>query len=121
MGSKSPLTPIFAAIDEFQGPAYDYNALDLVSDRNSLRKLGRWANGTADEDGFRIDKECVGVEKTCLFTRCERQTSERIEGFRGFGHEYKKVVARLPSGCEKATGHHRIISIVSLPRVVPRP
>jgi hypothetical protein len=36
-----------------------------------------------------------------------------VSGFKGFGSEYEKAATRHPKGCEKATGHHRIISIVS--------
>jgi hypothetical protein len=108
MGTKaSPLSPLFAAIDDLGG--YDYKSLDLVTDRNNLRKLLRWATGTASE-GFRIDIDVAG--QTCLFTRREEKDTEVIQGFRGFGHEYEKAATRSPSGYEKATGHHRIISMV---------
>ena len=109
MGSTaSPLVPIFAAIDDLHKGQYDYAKLDIVSDRNNLRKLLRWATG--DGDAFRIDVERAG--QTCLFTRREEKDSEHVIGFKGFGHEYEKAATRFSPGCEKATGHHRIISIV---------
>jgi hypothetical protein len=108
MATKSPLTPIFAAVDSLGG--YNYASLDLVSDRNNLRKLLRWATGVAGEKDFRIDVERAG--KTCLFTKREDKDSEYVVGFKGFGHEYEKAATRLAGGCEKATGHHRIVSIV---------
>jgi len=107
MGKASPLTPIFAAIDDLGG--FDFTGLDLISDRNNLRKLFRWATGAADEKDFRIDIELAG--QTCLFTRTEENDSETVTGFRGFGHEYEKAATRFPPGCERTTGHHRIISI----------
>jgi hypothetical protein len=107
--SASPLTPIFAAIDDLGG--YDFSGLDLVSDRNNLRKLFRWATGVADEKDFRIDIELAG--KTCLFTRREEKDAETIIGFKGFGHNYEKAATRPAPGCETATGHHRIIAIVT--------
>jgi len=59
MGSTaSPLIPIFAAIDELHRGKYEYAKLDIVSDRNNLRKLLRWATG--DGDTFRIDIERAG-------------------------------------------------------------
>jgi hypothetical protein len=110
MGSTaSPLMPIFAAIDDLHEGRYEYEKLDIVSDRNNLRKLLRWATGNGD--AFRIDIERAG--QTCLFTRREEKDSEVVIGFRGFGHEYEKAATRLAPGCEKATGHYRIISIVS--------
>jgi hypothetical protein len=105
----SPLTPIFAAIDDLGG--YDLKRLDLISDRNNLRKLLRWATGVAAGNDFRIDVDLAG--QTCLFTRCEEKDAEVVEGFKGYGHEYEKAATRLPAGCEKATGHHRIVVMVS--------
>jgi hypothetical protein len=103
----SPLAPIFAAIDDLGG--YDFSKLDFVSDRNSLRKLYRWSTGVAED--FRIDVELAG--QTCLFTRREEKDSETIVGFRGFGRQYEKAATRAAPGCERATSHHRIITIVS--------
>lgn len=111
MGPKtSPLTPIFASIEAL-GADVDLQDFDVVTDRNNLRKLLRWASGTPEEKDFRIDVELAG--KTCLFTRREEKDSEYVTEFRGFGHEYEKAATRWPKGSERATGHHRIISIVS--------
>ena len=108
----SHLAPIFAAVDAMPGSKpseYDFKSLDIITDRNGLRKLLRWANRLAEKD-FRIDLD-VAASKTVLFTRRDERTSEQIEGFRGFGQEYLKAAARLPQGLEKATGHHRIIEL----------
>ncbi|KAH7890452.1 hypothetical protein F5I97DRAFT_1964022 [Phlebopus sp. FC_14] len=105
MGDKSPLLPLFVAIDSLHKD-FQYGDLDLVTDRNSLRKLLRFADGAAGE--FRIDVDLAN--KTCLLTRREEKNSERIVGFRGFSQEYEKAATRAASGCEKASSHHRIIS-----------
>jgi len=105
----SPLIPIFAAIDDLHENKYKFEELDIVSDRNNLRKLLRWATGVADEKGFRIDIERAG--QTCLFNRREEKDAETVEGFRGFGHTYEEAATKPSPGCERATGHHRIISI----------
>lgn len=104
--------PVFAAIDDLHENNYKYEELDIISDRNNLCKLLRWATGVTDKKDFRIDVECAG--QTCLFTRHEEADVETVEGFKGYGHTYKEAATRLPSGCERATGHHRIISIVRL-------
>lgn len=104
----SPLTPMFAAIVDL-GQTTRLRNIDLVTDRNSLRKLYRWATGVADRD-FRIDVELVG--NTCLFTRREEADIEFIDTFRGYGQEYKDVATMLSKGSENATGHHRIIALV---------
>ncbi|EIW75634.1 hypothetical protein CONPUDRAFT_169416 [Coniophora puteana RWD-64-598 SS2] len=124
MGSNaSPLSPLFASIETMYGSnsgvdtshrgGFDYASLDVITDRNNLRKLLRWvsgpgtaANGRAAE-AFRIDVQRVG--KTCVFTRRDAQVREYITGFRGYGHEYEKASTKLAEGCEDATGHHRVV------------
>ncbi|OAX36391.1 hypothetical protein K503DRAFT_721461 [Rhizopogon vinicolor AM-OR11-026] len=108
MRQMSPLVPIFAAINDMH-PSFDYKQFDFITDRNNLRKLLRWATGVSDERDFRIDIDVAG--STCLFTRVEGQNTEIVQGFRGYGHEYEKAATRTTRGCEKATGHHRMISI----------
>jgi hypothetical protein len=108
----SPFVPLFAAIDDMN-PDFDYKQFDFITDRNGLRKLLRWATGVSDENDFRIDVDAAG--STCLLTRVEGRSTETIQGFRGYGHEYEKAATRTTRGCEKATGHHRMISIVRIP------
>jgi len=52
------------AIDDLHKNKYKFEELDIVSDRNNLRKLFRWATGATDEKSFRIDVERAG--QTCL-------------------------------------------------------
>ncbi|TDL14082.1 hypothetical protein BD410DRAFT_810016 [Rickenella mellea] len=106
----SPLTPIFAAIDDLGG--YDYTSLDVVTDRSNLRQLLRWTAGNADRQGFRIDIESSG--KTCILTRRLEKNSEVLKGYRGYGHEYEKAATRVAPGCENTVVHHRIISMASV-------
>lgn len=109
MRKMSPLIPIFAAIDDMD-PSFDYKQFDIITDRNNLRKLLRWASGSSEEKDFRIDVDVVGW--TCLFTRLEAENTDTVKGFMGYGHEYEKAATRATRGCERATGHHRMISIV---------
>ncbi|KAG1805868.1 hypothetical protein EV424DRAFT_1578108 [Suillus variegatus] len=88
MRKMSPLIPLFAAIDDMN-PSFNLKQFDFVTDRNNLRKLLRWASGSSDEKDFRID----------------------IDALWGIGHEYEKAATRVTRGCERATGHHRMISI----------
>lgn len=110
MGSKgSPLNPLFAAL-KAMNKTEEIADHDLITDRNSLRKLFRWASGSADEKDFRIDVERVG--ETCVFTRREDHDVEYIKEFRGFGQSYKDEATTPAKECETATGHHRIVSMV---------
>ncbi|KAF9223146.1 hypothetical protein BS17DRAFT_782437 [Gyrodon lividus] len=107
MQGHSPLLPLFVAIDNMN-IQFRYDDLDLVTDRNNLRKLLRFVTGAKDEKDFRIDIDLAG--KTCLLTRREEKNAETIVGFRGFGHEYETAATTATRGCENATGHHRIVS-----------
>ncbi|KAG2112945.1 hypothetical protein BD769DRAFT_1673915 [Suillus cothurnatus] len=90
-------------------PVSTTKQFDFITDRNNLRKLLYWASGSSDEKDFRIDIDVAG--STCLFTRLEAQNTDTVEGFMGYGHEYKQAATRVTRGCERATGHHRMISI----------
>lgn len=87
-------------------PAFDPKTIDLVTDRNNLRKL-IFAVSHVPIEQFRIDIELVG--NTMLFTRWEKSSKENIQGFHGFGHEFEKKFTKFPKSLEKSTGHHRII------------
>lgn len=106
MGDRSPLIPIFAAIDSMHID-FRYRELDLITDRNSLRKLLRCIDQQYDKT-FRIDVDLLG--KTCLLTRCEETLTDTINEFRGYGHEYELAATKPCQGSEKEISHYRIIS-----------
>jgi hypothetical protein len=80
------------------------SGIDLVTDRNNIRKLLRFVSTSAN-DQFEIQVEIVG-EKTTLFTRVSPQRIMNARGTSGFGHSFEKAVTKDQLG----TGHHRIIS-----------
>lgn len=100
-----PLEPLFRALLTVN-PAFDLTAVDLVTDRNNLRKLLRFVSNE-DDKPFTIRVQRLG--KTTLFTRTEPKSSEHITGFRGFGHEFEKAYTKWPRGMENSTGHNRIV------------
>ncbi|KAG8221509.1 hypothetical protein J3R82DRAFT_1724 [Butyriboletus roseoflavus] len=106
MGNHSPMLPLFAAIDALHDD-FLYKDLDLVTDRNSFRKLLRYIDNVGSEDNFRIDIDLVG--KTCLFTRQEESATLSMQNT-GYGNEYLNAATRVPPGCEKMLDHHRIIT-----------
>ena len=91
-----------------RNPAFDPKDLDVITDRNNLRKLLKVVCRESF-DTYRIDVELVG--NTLLLTRWERDTEEQIREFRGFGHEFEKTFTahdnRGPG--RKPTGHHRVV------------
>lgn len=109
MGHRSPLLPIFAAIDTLQSN-FQYTDLDIITDRNNLRKLLRCIDNQS-EKAFRIDVDLLG--KTCLLTRREEFMMETVNEFRGYGHEYEQAATKPRRGSEDELGHHRIVSYVS--------
>lgn len=113
-----PLLPLFRAADimekragEAGGAAMDWRSVDVVSDRNNLRKLLSYL-GSSVRDDFRIDIELAG--NTLILQRWEPRTSEVVTEGRGFGHSFEAKCTSTPSGLEnwKSTGHHRVITYV---------
>lgn len=88
--------------------SFDPKTLDVVTDRNNLRKLLRVISQDSFEP-FRIDIELVG--NTLLLTRWESDTEEYITEFRGFGHEFEKAFTtpKTVARGQTSSGHHRII------------
>ncbi|KAK7972408.1 hypothetical protein PG988_006542 [Apiospora saccharicola] len=106
----SPLEPLFRALYMTE-PAFEMRSVDLISDRNNLRKLLSFVDSSSSQKGlerFTIDVEVTGG--TVIFSRTETQTTEIIapHEFKGFGHEFEK--AYTTCAIDDSTGHHRIVS-----------
>jgi hypothetical protein len=92
-------------------PSFDIASIDVVTDRNNIRKLLSYVNphGSSHKpEDFTIHVEVTN--NTAIFCRTETKTEEYIgpNEFRGYGHSFeKKCTSRQVSG---STGHHRIIS-----------
>ncbi|KAH8109765.1 hypothetical protein DFH11DRAFT_1515202 [Phellopilus nigrolimitatus] len=104
---KHPLLPLVVAVD-YLNPTFDFSSIDIVTDRNNLRKLLRWVGDGIERD-FRIDLQLAGAS-TVLFTRCDLQPLEFDSGRLGYGRNFEKYTTKLLAGCEKSTGHHRVIT-----------
>ncbi|KAH9947480.1 hypothetical protein B0H21DRAFT_789871 [Amylocystis lapponica] len=107
---SSPLLPLIRAVEvvaEDNAESFDWGAVDIVTDRNGLRKLLRWIN---DNDGslkeFRIDTQLAG-ERTVLLSRWEKRTRE--DNSMGYGFNFEHENSTPAPGCERGTGHHRIV------------
>ena len=66
-----PLAPLVLAVREHD-PSFDFKSIELVADRNNLRKLLRWTSGGTND--FRLDVEVAGG--TVLLTRWEEKAVE---------------------------------------------
>jgi hypothetical protein len=100
----APFTPLFAAVHHLE-PDYNWSQLDILTDRNSLRKLMRWVSGKVYHD-FRIDLELVG-DKTVIFNRWEGKNGQRPLFTSGYGHNFEIAYTSSP-GKKRPLGHHRV-------------
>ncbi|KAI8964530.1 hypothetical protein F5Y11DRAFT_88020 [Daldinia sp. FL1419] len=106
----SPLEPLFRAL-YITDPSFDIRSVDVVTDRNNIRKLLTFIDPTASRNGLEEFTINIEVNKnTAIFSRDETATHEIIGPyeFRGFGHEFEK--ACTTNKIVGSTGHHRIIS-----------
>jgi hypothetical protein len=106
----SPLEPLFRAL-YIANPSYDIRSIDVVTDRNNIRKLLSFINPGSTTNG--LDTFTINIEitkNTAIFCRKEAATHEFIgpQEFRGYGHEFEK--ANTTNQISGSTGHHRIIS-----------
>lgn len=109
---KAPLVPLVAAVQKRSETSadcyFDWSEVDFVTDRNALRKLLRWVRNEEGMKDFRIDLDLAG-EKTVLVNRWEAKTREQYNG-RTYGFNFEKASTESATGCQKGTGHHRIVS-----------
>ena len=106
----SPLEPLFRAVF-LANPQFDIKGIDIVSDRNNIRKLLSFIDPLSTRNGvedFTIAAELV--RDTVILCRTETVVEEFIKqgDFRGFGHEFEKAYTTRKT--KDSTGHHRIVS-----------
>ncbi|KAF9522594.1 hypothetical protein CPB83DRAFT_822723 [Crepidotus variabilis] len=108
--SKAVLLPLFLAVNKCQSiskqPVFNWSTIDIITDRNNLRKLTRWVEGESSD--FRIDLQLFG-DKTLLMSRWSEKYWYSYTG-RTFGFSFEKASTDFAPGCKNTTGHHRIIS-----------
>ncbi|KAH7340656.1 hypothetical protein B0J17DRAFT_715846 [Rhizoctonia solani] len=128
-----PQEPMFRAISVTQkqlGKDFKLSNenIDIVTDRNSLRKLTRFisAHGPnrdprpGSNREFRIDVQLASNGRTLVLNRHEVDTVRKSTGFNGYGHNFEKATTeeappllatnstRTHISRLKPTGHHRI-------------
>jgi hypothetical protein len=109
-----PLVPLFAAVDaclDASGSSFDWLNVDFISDRNGLRKLLRWVEGSSRLTDFRIEAEMVGT-RTVLLGRWEKRSVAAPQE-NSFGFGFERAATRPDKGCEHATGYCRIVTYAS--------
>ncbi|KAG8705431.1 hypothetical protein FRC08_001678 [Ceratobasidium sp. 394] len=127
---NSPLEPMIRAISVIQGtpnnnPTLSSENIDIVTDRNNLRKLMRFicSNGPNRHRNreFRIDAQLAPNDKTLVLTRYDEHSVDNTTNFRGYGHNFEAAATGEPLLLEatnqtstsvsrlKVTSYHRII------------
>ncbi|KAH8993066.1 hypothetical protein EDB86DRAFT_2930349 [Lactarius hatsudake] len=108
-----PMLPLFAAADAIHDqeavPPVDWPTVDVITDRNALRKLLRWLDpspGKAVRD-FRIDVQLVGT-KTLVLRRWESPTDGGHTN-RSYGHAFMAEMTRAAPDCP-SSGHYRVVA-----------
>ncbi|EFQ33871.1 hypothetical protein CGRA01v4_10767 [Colletotrichum graminicola] len=104
---QHPFEAMFRAA-AFMNPDASFNEIDIVTNRNSLRKLFNFCLGRSRED-FRLNLHLV--RNTLIVERCEKLTSVIINGSpsTGWGRNFEEASAKFPAGLEKSLGHHRTL------------
>ncbi|CAG5187432.1 uncharacterized protein ALTATR162_LOCUS11717 [Alternaria atra] len=100
----APLEPLFGALSA-QKPNFKMGSVDVITDRNNIRKLLRFLGGTSSES-FQIRVEIV-EGKRALFTRMENETTTVVRGFQGYGRNFEKACTKSAT---RTSGYYRITS-----------
>ncbi|KAK2465268.1 hypothetical protein APHAL10511_002622 [Amanita phalloides] len=102
---EMPLLPLFAAVDANEdADTFDWSTVDIVTDRNGLRRLLRWISG-GEAKPFRIDLQLAG-KGTVLMNRWEKEATSPFLGY-AYGTNYFNAAAKKLHS--ESTCHHRII------------
>lgn len=107
---RYPFAPLFHAAELMQPPAFRFDAIDLVINRNSLRNLLDFARGRTLKHPFRVNLFLVR-DKTLVVERCTASAAQMIGGAHssGYGHSFEDAFTTPPSGTEGSLGHHRVL------------
>lgn len=89
-------------------PEFCFDGVDIVVNRNSLRKLLDFCNGRV-KSSFRLN--LLLVKNTLFIERCERNAVKMIRGSQnsGWGRNFEKTFTKYPPEANDSSGHHRIL------------
>lgn len=94
---------------------FRFDNVDIVINRNSLRKLldfcgsGSGTRSKSIKQSFRMN--LFMVKNTLVVERCEKNARELIRGQQqsGWGHNFEHKFTKMPAGAQDSTGHHRVL------------
>ncbi|KAJ4161694.1 uncharacterized protein LMH87_007717 [Akanthomyces muscarius] len=98
--------PMFNAIDVIN-PGFSFDGIDIVVNRNSLRKLLSFCSGHRQE-AFRL--YLLLTKNTLFIERSEQADTEVAKpSEKRYGFSFEKAFTQQPTGAENSTGHHRVL------------
>ncbi|KAG6057951.1 hypothetical protein E4U17_000712 [Claviceps sp. LM77 group G4] len=106
----SPMAPLFAALFT-TNPSFDIRPIDVISDRNFIRRLLWFVNPGSDGDAdepFITKLELVG--NTLLFGRHETAVTRHVAQNEYHGHGYEFEKSYTTQQIAGSTSHYSIIS-----------
>jgi len=104
---RYPFEPLFSATATMN-PSFRFDTVDVVTNRNSLRKLLDFCTGRIGQD-FRVN--LLLVKNTLFIERCEKSLRELAIGSQnsGWGHSFEESFTEYPPGLRNSAGHHRAL------------
>lgn len=104
---KYPFEPAFRALSIMK-PNTSLNGIDIIANRNSLRKLLDLAAGK------KPDPFCMGlnlIHNTLVISRKERSAEQMIHGASnsGYGHNFERMFTKPDEDMGNSSSHHRVI------------
>jgi hypothetical protein len=104
---RYPFEPIFWALDTMNS-SVRFDDVDLVCNRNSLRKLLDLASGRKIHP---FVMHLHMIQNTLLITRKEKNARAMIRGSgnSGYGHNFEEAFTRTNDELLNSTSHHRVV------------
>ncbi|KAK0384523.1 hypothetical protein NLU13_8609 [Sarocladium strictum] len=104
---SSPFEPALRAA-AITSPRYSFNDVDLLVNRNTLRKFFDMCRGKSpSHSDFRLN---LFMERnTLIIERTEKYNVTRAEDAFGYGKNFEDACTDAPKGLEESVSHHRMI------------
>ncbi|KAF5845264.1 hypothetical protein GGP41_002872 [Bipolaris sorokiniana] len=104
---KYPFEPAFRALS-LMNPETSLTAVDILANRNSLRKLLDLSAGK------KLDPFCMGlnlINNTLVISRKERTAQHMVHGApnSGYGHNFERAFTTPDKDLGNSSSHHRVI------------
>ncbi|KAF8644542.1 hypothetical protein AX16_008416 [Volvariella volvacea WC 439] len=86
---------------------FDWSSQDFVTDVSNLKRLFGWADGSVRK-AFRISLQLAGERTVLMNNDWELHQLGRMGG-NGYGRNLEIMATRMPTGCENARNHYRVV------------